>query len=55
MTPDHTANAFNVEKQNGTNEWVDIDEVMTHACPRLLTKYISQYRSTKIYDGPLAS
>ena len=44
-----------VDKHNRTNEWLDIDEVMTHACPRLLMKYILQYRSTKICDGPLAS
>ena len=55
MIPDYTSNAFKVGKHNGTNEGLDIDEVMTHACPRLLMKYTSQYRSTKICDGLLAS
>ena len=29
MIPDHTLNASKVEKHNGTNDWVDIDGVMT--------------------------
>ena len=47
MIPDYTPNAFKVGKHNGTNEGLDIDEVMTHVYSRLLMKYISQYLQPK--------
>ena len=47
MIPDYTSNAFKVGKHNGTNEGLDIDEVITHVCTRLLMKYISQYLQPK--------